>query len=107
MRHYFRHIVGYNPTDNVVTRLVVLPEEHIFNARLTTEAFYEVYNNIDRSLCIVVGVSLTRDLYQLSPTNYSKYIREDIKSMEAIDRAKFFTAEATFMKQNSIKYENY
>lgn len=102
MKHCYRNIVAYNPNDNVVTSCVKMGEETLFDSKASDEAFYDVFMTVDRVTDIIIGVSLTGDMYQLSPAAYGTYIKEDSKSMCFLNKSKILVAIADYKKKNRM-----
>lgn len=106
MRHSYRKIVAYNPAENIVTHCKKMNSDDIFDSKASDEAFYDVYMSVDRVTNIIIGISLTGDMYQLSPAGYGTYIKEDEKSLSFINRSKLLVAIADFQKKHNIPFDN-
>lgn len=104
MKHSYRRIVAYNPSENVVTAMEVIDPENIFYNSVYQKAFKDVYEQADVSTDMIIGVGLARELYQLSPAPYSNYIKEDTETMKFIDRSKFFRAVDVYHAKYKIPY---
>lgn len=107
MKHSYRKIVAYNPSENIVTAMEVFGPDKIFCNSVFQKGFNDVYNKADTNNDIIIGVGIARELYQLSPAPYSNYIKEDIDTMKFIDRNKFFRAVDVFHQKNNIPYPDY
>lgn len=107
MRHWYKKIFAYNPTENKVTVLKIMPESALFNSRMMGEGFWEVYNAADHTSTIIIGASLTNTYYQLSPAPYGTYIKEDAGSMEMIDRIKLLGAISRYQTEHKLWSNDY
>lgn len=107
MRHCYRSIVAYNAADNAVSACTPVSIDDIFNSKALDEAFYSVYNNesVDKTTDMIVGITITGDMYQLSPAAYGTYIKEDDKSIEFINRSKLLVAIDKFKIANNIPFD--
>ena len=105
MRHAYKKIVAYNPAENLVTAYLKVPEDAIFNSRASDEAFYDVYMSVDKVTNMIIGVSLTGNMYQLSPAGYGTYVKEDEKSIAFINRSKLLVAISNYMKKHNIPFD--
>ena len=104
MRHSYKKIVAYNPAENTVSYLKVMTEDMIFDSKASDESFYDVFMNVDKVTNVILGISLTGDLYQLSPAAYGTYIKEDDKSVSFINKSRFLCAVADYHKKNNIPF---
>lgn len=102
MKHCYRNIVAYNPTDNVVTACKVVSEDALFDSKASDEAFYDVFMTVDRVKDIIIGVSLTGDMYQLSPAVYGTYVKEDSRSMNLLNKSRILVAIADYKKKHRM-----
>ena len=105
MKHNYKKIIAYDPANNTVTFYKKIPEDLIFDPKASDEAFYDVFLNVDRVTNMIIGVSLTGDMYQLSPAVYGTYIKEDSRSISFISRSKLLSAIADFQKKNNIPFD--
>lgn len=105
MNHYYKKIVAYNPSTNIVSCLKKMEIEASMDDKVSDEAFFEVYMQTDKVSEIVIGVSLTNDIYQLSPAPYGTYIKENSTTMEFINKGKLLVAIANFHKKNNIPFD--
>lgn len=105
MRHAYKKIVAYNPAENVVTFCKKVPEDDIFDSKASDEAFYDVYMAVDRVTNMIIGVSLTGNMYQLSPAGYGTYVKEDERSLEFINKSKLLVAISDYMKKHNIPFD--
>lgn len=107
MRHNYGRILAYDPAENRVTVYKPLGEEYIFEDKMLDEAFYEVLAKTNRMNEVVLGFSLTGDMYQLSPAGYGTYVKEDIYSAQKINKSKVLTAISTYKEQHNLSFEEY
>lgn len=105
MRHNYRQIVAYDPVDNKVTVYKALGEEYIFEGKKLDEVFYEVLAKTNRMNELVLGFSLSGDMYQLSPAGYGTYVKEDIYTAKMISRGRILTAIATYKKEHHLPFD--
>lgn len=106
VKHSYKSIVAYNPSENIVTACRPVSPDAIFDSKASDEAFYDVYLSVDRVTDIVIGISLTGNMYQLSPAAYGTYVKEDQRSMEYINRSRLLVAIADFKKKNRIPFDD-
>lgn len=104
MNKVYKKIIAYNPTENVVTRIHLLTYSQATDGKASDDAFYCVYNQMDRKHEIIVGVSIYGNYYQLSPAGYGTYIKENENSMRFIDKGKMLCAIAKYHAVNHIPY---
>lgn len=95
-------MVAYNPSDNEVVACSLLSDDLIFDSKAYDEAFYNILFSVDRTVCIIIGVSLTGDLYQLSPVSYGTYVKEDSTTVKFIDKAKLLCAIADYQTKHDL-----
>lgn len=105
MRHSYKQIVAYNATDNLVTFCRRLGEETLFNSKASDEAFYDVYMSVDRVTNMIIGITITGEMYQLAPAGYGTYVKEDARSAEFINKSRLLVAIADFKKKNNIPFD--
>ena len=105
MRHAYKKIVAYNPAENVVTSCKKVPEDAIFDSKASDEAFYDVYMSVDKVTNMIIGVSITGNMYQLSPAGYGTYVKEDERSLEFINKSKLLVAISDYMKKHNIPFD--
>lgn len=106
MKHNYKKIVAYNNVTNTVSCLRRLPESALFNSRASDEAFYDVYMMADKGVEMIIGISLTGDMYQLSPASYGTYIKEDATTISKfIHKGKLLVAIADYQKKNNIPFD--
>lgn len=105
MRHAYRKIVAYNPADNVISNCIKISEEVIFDSKASDEAFYDVYMSVDKVTNMIIGISLTGNMYQLSPAGYGTYVKEDEKSLSFINRPRLLVAISDYMKKHNIPFD--
>lgn len=102
MRHCYKKMVAYNPSDNEVVACKLLDSEMIFDSKAYDEAFYSILMSVDRVTCIIIGVSLTGDMYQLSPVTYGSYIKEDSGSIAFLDKPKLLCAISKYQTAHNL-----
>ena len=107
MRHNYKHLLAYDPALDKVTVYKFLGEEYIFEERMLDEAFYEVLSKTNRMDEMVLGFSLTGDMYQLAPAGYGTYVKEDLYSTQMLSKGKVLRALAKYKMDNNIKFEEY
>lgn len=103
MRHNYKKIIAYDPTNNVVNACKLMSASNVFCSTRYDEAFWEIYAQIDRTQNIIIGVSLTDQFYQLSPVQYrSSYIKEDATSMEPLNRSTLLRAISVYQNKHNL-----
>lgn len=107
MRHNYGRILAYDPIEDRVTVYKALGEEYLFEDKKLDEVFYEVLAKTDRMNELVLGFSLTGDLYQLSPAGYGTYVKEDYWSAVKLNRSKILTAIARYKERHNMKFDEY
>ncbi len=105
MRHAYKKIVAYNPAENTISCCIKIPEDAIFNSKASDEAFYDAYMQVDKVTNMIIGISLTGNMYQLSPAGYGTYVKEDEKSIAFINKSKLLVAISDYMKKNNIPFD--
>lgn len=104
MNKVYKKIIAYNPTTNSVSQIKLLTYSEATDGKASDDAFYDVYNNMDKQHEIVVGVSAYGNYYQLSPAGYGTYIKENEGSMKFINKGKMLVAVADYHKKFRIPY---
>lgn len=107
MRHSYKKIVAYNPVKSEVTSCKLVPESALFNGKAVERIFWEVYDGTDTKENLVIGVSITNDLYQIAPTSYDKYIKEDGNTVKHIDKSKFLVACSKYQTKHNLWSNEY
>ena len=106
MKKIYRVIVAYNPLENKITefrRLDMYSDTYEVDS---TEAFYKVLSLVNRTSDIILGKTVTNNFYQLSPTPYGTYIKEDAASVEKfINKSKLLVAMANYQKETNIPFD--
>lgn len=105
MRHNYKRIFSYDPIKKEVTNYRSLGEECIFNSHWYDEIFYEVWALSNHTNEVVLGVSLSGDMYQLSPAGYGKYVKEDAYSAQTIHKGAVLTAIANYKKAHDLPFD--
>lgn len=98
-------MVGYNPCKREVTFYRHLTFDEASDPDLSDDAFFGVFEAIDPTKEMVVGISIAGNLYQLSPASYSNYVRENARTMEHINKGSLLTAIATYKKKHRIPFD--
>lgn len=107
MRHNYGRILAYDPVEDRVTVYKSLGEEYIFEEKKLDEVFYEVLAKTNRINELVLGFTLTNDMYQLSPAAYGTYVKEDYWSAVKLNRGKILAAISRYKKEHHLKFEEY
>lgn len=107
MRHNYRQILSYNPVKKEVLVYRPLGEDVIFRPRIYLETFYEVWGLSDHTNEIVLGLSLTNDLFQLSPAEYGTYIKEDWYSGQDINKGSVLAAISRYKLKHNLPFDEY
>lgn len=105
MRHNYKQLVAYDPAENRVTVYKSLGEEYLFEEKKLDTAFYEVYYKTNRMNEMVLGISVSGDLYQLSPAAYGTYIKEDAPSTRFLHKGKLLCAIAKYKQEHNIPFD--
>lgn len=105
MRHNYRKILSYDPVKKEVTTYRELGEEYIFKTKWYDEIFFEVWALSNHTAEVVLGFSLSGDMYQLSITEYG-YVKEDLYSAQTIPKGSVLTAVATYKKKHNLPFED-
>lgn len=106
MKKIYRVIVAYNPLENKITEFRRLDMYSDTYESDSTEAFYKVLSLINRTSDIILGKTVTNSFYQLSPTPYGTYIKEDAASVEKfINKSKLLVAIANYQKEKNISFD--
>lgn len=104
MNKVYKKIIAYNPAKNLVSRIILLTYGQAVDEKASDNAFYSVYDKMDRSHEIIVGVSICNNYYQLSPAGYGTYIKENEASMKFINKGKMLCAIAKYHKDNHLPF---
>lgn len=102
MNKLYKTIVGYNPCKKKVTFYRHLTYEEAIDDKLSDDAFYGVFEAIDPRQEMVVGVTIAGNYYQLSPSGYKTYIKENAKTMEGIHKGALLTAIIKYKEEKRI-----
>lgn len=106
MNKIYKKIIVYRPSTNEVQYLAKIPYEIAICGPSSDRCFYEAYNTIDKARDVIIGVTLGRDLYQLSPAAYGSYVKESEKSMELFNKCKILCAIDRFHAKHNIPYDD-
>ena len=106
MNKVYKKLVVYCPTDNSISWLEKVPYVVAIDEMASDDVFYHVWDLVNRSREIVVGVTLGGDFYQLSPAQYGTYIKESWSSMELIDRPKLLCAIAQYQESHKMSFDD-
>lgn len=107
MRHNYGRILAYDPVEDRVTVYKPLGEEYLFEDKKLDEVFYEVLAKTDRLNELVLGFSLTGDMYQLSPAPYGTYVKEDFYSAQKINKNRVLAAVSRYKLQHRLPFDEY
>ena len=106
MKKFYRVIVAYNPLENKITEFRRLDMYSGTYEKDSTEMFYKVLGLIDRTSDIILGKTINNNFYQLSPTPYGTYIKEDASSVDKfINKSKLLVAIANYQKEKNIPFD--
>lgn len=106
MNKLYVKVVAYNPVTNVVTALERIDIDDDEYNRLSDEAFYRVLALANRTTDIIIGKTIGGNFYQLSPTVYGSYIKEDASSIKKfIQINKLLVAIADYHKKHNIPFD--
>lgn len=107
MRHSYKKMVVYDPAQREVKACKLIDADHLFNNKVYDTTFWDLYSEMDRTTCTVIGVTVTGDTYQLSPAPYKKYIKEDAASMQFIDHSDLLSAMLSYQKKHNLWSKDY
>lgn len=102
----YRKIIVYRPSTNEVQYLKKIPYEIAICGVASDRAFYRAYDAMDKVRDVVIGLTMGRDMYQLSPAAYGSYVKESEKSMELFNRSKILCAIDRFHAKHNIPYDD-
>lgn len=106
MKKVYKQIVAYNPSDDVITVFRRLDITAPGYERIADETFFRVFAMANKTSEIVLGKTVGGDFYQLSPTPYSSYIKEDSTTVNRyINKSKLLCAIAKYQKEKNIPFE--
>lgn len=106
MNKLYVKMVAYDPAENKVTvyRAVDIYDPNY--DKVSDEIFFKVYGLANRTTDIILGKTISGDFYQLSPTPYGTYIREDATSVSRfLDKSKILVAIANYQKEKNIPFD--
>lgn len=106
MNKVYSKIVIYRPSTNEVQYLTLVPYETAISGTASDRLFYDVYERANKAKDIIIGITLGRSMYQLSPAVYGSYIKESEKSMELLNRSRILCAIARYHAKYKIPYED-
>lgn len=99
--------MSYNPVKDEVTGCALVPANALFASKTVEKLFWQVYNNANMSECLIIGVGITDEIYQIAPTSYDKYIKEDNTTVKHINKNKFLVACAKYQKEHKLWSDDY
>ena len=105
MNKVYKKIVIYCPTDNTISHLEPIPYDVAIDEKASDAIFYKVWEKVNRSREIVVGVTIGGDFYQLSPAQYGTYIKESWNSMQLINRPRLLCCIAKYHETHKIPFD--
>ena len=105
MNKVYKKLVVYSPTDCKISWIEKVPYDTAIDEKASDAVFYHVWDLVNRSREIVVGVTIGGDFYQLSPAGYGTYIKESYSSMELIDRSKLLCAIARYHETHKMSFD--
>lgn len=104
MRHNYRKMLAYDPVKKEVKIYRTFRERDIFNGQKYDEVFYEIWALSDHTTQVVLGLSLSGDMYQLSPASYGRYVKEDMYSAQTINKGSVLRAVAEYIMKNKLPF---
>lgn len=106
MNKLYRLIVAYNPFEDKITVFKKVNFMSDTYDREASETFYKVLALANHTTDIVLGYSVGRNFYQLSPTHYKTYIKEDSTSVEKnLNKSKLLCAIDKYVAEKNIPYD--
>lgn len=105
MNKVYKELVVYSPTDCKISWIEKVPYETAIEEKASDEVFYHVWELVNRSREIVVGVTIGGDFYQLSPAGYGTYIKESWNSMELVNKPKLLCAIAHYKESHRMSFD--
>lgn len=105
MNKLYKTIVGYNPSKRKVTFYRHLTYEQAIDPKESDDAFYGVFEAIDPTHEMVVGITIAGNYYQLSSANYKTYIKENAKTMVHINKGALLTAIIKYKEEKHIPFD--
>ena len=106
MKKLYVKIVAYNPTEDRVTAYIKIDTERDDYERFSDEAFYRVLALANRTTDMIIGRTIGGNFFQLSPTAYGSYIKEDAVSVRKyINTSKLLVAIAKYQKEKNIPFD--
>lgn len=107
MRHNYSRMLSYDPAKKEVIRYRALGEDYLFKDKWYDEVFYEIWALSNHTTEVVLGFSVSGDMYQLSPASYGKYVKEDIYSAQTIPKGAVLAAISRYKLKNNIPFDEY
>lgn len=104
MRHNYRKMIAYDPVKKEVKDYRSLGQEYIFNGQKYDEVFYELWALSNHTTEVLLGISLSGDLYQLSPASYGRYVKEDFYSAQTINKGSVLRAVSEYIMRNNLPF---
>lgn len=102
IRHNYRAIFAYDPVSNKVGKCKFLNSKYLFRGDLFSTVYSIVYRESDHTKEIILGVSITNDIYQLS-TQEKGYVKEDSYTVRGIKRGRLFRALSQKQVEMNVK----
>lgn len=103
MRHNYKAIFAYDTATNKVGACKFLGTVYLFNSELLDTVFKKIYRQADFSKEVVIGITLTNDVYQISKDYW--YIKEDFYTAKNLDKGKMLSALSKKAKELNISQE--
>lgn len=106
MNKLYTLVVSYNPTENRITGFRRINIESDYYDRESDEVFFRLLALANRTTDIILGKTIGGDFFQLSPTPYGSYIKEDNTTVRRfINKSKLLCAIAKYQKEKNIPFE--
>lgn len=104
MRHFYRKILSYNPIKKQVISYGAIGENDIFNTKKQDKIFEEIWSSSDHMQEVVLGFTVSNDMYQLSEASYG-YIKEDFYSANIIQKGAVLRAIDIYRMDNHLPFD--
>lgn len=105
MRHNYRSIFSYNPVKKEVITFKGLGEGYLFKGFMYDEIFYRIWAISNHTEEVVLGLSISGDMYQLSPASYGTYVKEDLYSAQTIPKGAVLAAISKYKSKHNIPFD--
>lgn len=106
IRHNYRAILSYDPVTSKIGNYKLLGSYYIFRGDLLTTVFNKIRRASDLKREIIIGITLTNDLYQLSE-QVGGYVKEDSTSLVGINRSALLRALSVQCERDKVEYSSY